>query len=116
MTAFVDTAERDWMQLLRDAVDRLGSITAVADRIGYSRTALSLVLSGKYGDRDTTALARAVLTRLDVVQCPVFGEIAGDDCRSHQAAPFSAANPQRIQLYRACRSGCPHSAIEGTSP
>jgi hypothetical protein len=109
------TETRDWMQLLRDAVDRLGSIQAVADRIGYSRTAVSLVLSGTYA-KDTTALARAVLTRLDLVSCPVLGEIAGDQCRAHQAAPFSAANPQRIALYRACRTGCPHSAIEGSSP
>ncbi|HVJ53481.1 MAG TPA: transcriptional regulator [Aliidongia sp.] len=102
-------SEPAWLALLRGAVARLGTIKAVADQLGYSRTAISLVLAGKYGDRSTTALERAVMTRLDQVACPVLGEIAGEDCAAHQAAPFSASNPQRIALYRACRAGCPHS-------
>ena len=103
--------EPDWLALLRAAVKRLGSIQAVADRLDYSRTAVSLVLSGKYG-KSTDALAQAVLTRLDQVACPVLGEIDGDDCVAHQAAKFTATNPQRIALFRACRSGCPHSRLE----
>jgi len=112
--ALPPVAEPAWMVLLRGAVERAGSIQAVADLIGYSRTAVSLVLNGKYG-KSTEALALAVMTGLDQVICPVLGDLPGPDCLRNQTAPFSAANPQRVALYRACRAGCPHSRLEPTS-
>ena len=48
------------------------------------------------------------------VNCPVVGEIAKDRCLNHQAAPFASTNPQRVSLYKACRGGCSHSALEAT--
>jgi hypothetical protein len=103
-------SEPEWMVILRAEVKRLGSIQAVADRLDYSRTVVSLVLAGKYG-KSTDQLASAVITRLTNLVCPVLGDISGAACASHQSAGFTATNPQRISLYRACRAGCSHSSI-----
>ncbi|MEA2755131.1 MAG: hypothetical protein QOJ54_1420 [Aliidongia sp.] len=107
-------SEPEWMVILRAEVKRLGSIQAVAHRIGYSRTVVSLVLAGKYG-KSTEPLALAVMTRLTQLVCPVLGEISGDACALNQNAPFRANNPRNIALYRACRSGCRHSFIQRES-
>jgi hypothetical protein len=112
--ALPPVAEPTWMVLLRGAVERAPSMQAVAEQIGYSRTTVSLVLAGKYG-KSTEAIALAVMTLLDQVICPVLGDLPGPDCLRNQNAPFSAANPQRVALYRACRAGCPHSRLERTS-
>jgi len=109
MSALDPLSQPAWLLMLRAEVTRLGSIQAVADRLGYSRTVVSLVLSDKYG-KSTDALAAAVMSRLTQLVCPVLGEISGEDCARHQAAPFAANNPQRIALFRACR-GCRHSRL-----
>ena len=48
------------------------------------------------------------------VDCPILGDLARDACLRHQSRPFAATNPMRVQLYRACRNGCPHSRLEET--
>ena len=45
---------------------------------------------------------------ITMVACPVLGVLGRNECLREQAADFSAANPLRVQLYRACRNGCPH--------
>lgn len=103
----------DWIAALAAAADRLGG-KAVADRIGFSRATVSLVVNNKWS-RDLTAVERAVRGALmaETVDCPVVGAIGTDLCGQHQKAPWAPHNPQRIQFYRACRGGCPHSSIGG---
>ncbi len=92
----------DWIAALRAAVQRMGSIQAAADTIGYSRTAVSLVLAGKY-DRDTSRLAEAVRTRLGQIECPFLAEpISGQACADHQQRPEPGPDDPEYWHWRAC--------------
>jgi len=47
----------------------------------------------------------------DGVDCPVVGEIPTHICLNYQKRPFTSVNPQYVQIYKACRNGCPHSKL-----
>jgi hypothetical protein len=96
-----------FIQLLAKAVEHTGSITAVAERMGYGRTAISRVLSNKY-DGGTSKIEARVLDIYATIQCPVIGEITAAECQKHCKAKFTPSNPQRIALYRACQQ-CPNN-------
>ena len=107
----------EWLDTLRIEVKR-ASLRRVAERLrggnGYPSEALiSQVLNGKYAGQ-TARLQRLVegyYMGLSVV-CPVLGEITRDRCDHQQRLPFAATNPVRVALFRACRTGCPHSTLE----
>lgn len=103
----------EWVLALAAACDRDGG-RAVAERIGYSRSAVSLVINNRWNG-DLTRIEQAVRGALmnAEVACPVVGALALDRCATHQKAAWAPHNPQRIQFYRACRSGCPHSNLKG---
>jgi hypothetical protein len=105
------------LDLLREAVAN-SSAAAVARRLRdvsgdkYPSDALiSRVLSGSY-NHDTARLEALVQGCYGgaVVECPILGQIGRDACDRNQRAPFSPSNPMRVQLYRACRGGCPNAA------
>jgi hypothetical protein len=96
----------DWLDLLRAAVPRFGSIQAVADQLDYSRTTLSLVLAGKYG-KSTAMLERAVLARLDVVACPhLAAELPRLDCEQLHRRRMPQSDPVKLKHWTACQC-CP---------
>ncbi|HEV2675518.1 MAG TPA: transcriptional regulator [Aliidongia sp.] len=98
--------EPTWLLMLRKAVGRLGSIQAVADDLGYSRTAISLVLSGKY-DKPTRAIEQAVLARLDYVECPhLSSEISREECNGYSRRRMPQSDPAKIKHWSACQR-CP---------
>lgn len=105
----------DWIAAL-DAACRRESQKRVAERIGYSAAVVNQVLKGTYKG-DLGAVEQAVRGALlhATVDCPVCGELPANKCLEYQRLPFAATNPQRVQLYRACRSGCPHSRREDTT-
>jgi hypothetical protein len=101
----------DWITALAQECDR-ASQRAVALRIGYSAGAVNQVLAAKYKaptDRIEQAVRGAYLSA--VVDCPAAGQVAADRCLEIQRQPWAATNPQRVRLYTACRSGCPHSRV-----
>ena len=102
----------DWLVALAEACDEETQGRA-ARRIGYSAATVSFVLNKRYtGDlKAVEAAVRDALMR-GTVACPLLGEILGGTCRHNQALPYSATNPQRVALFRACRGGCAHSRIE----
>ena len=107
----------DWIVALADACDRAGSQSLVARLIGKSPAAVSQVLKNRYGaglGRIETAV-RAHIIR-ERVACPGQGSesITKAECLAWQGRPFAATNPQRVRMFKACRSGCPHSALEET--
>lgn len=104
----------EWLEVLRAEV-ACRSQSAVAEQLGVSKTMISQVLSGKYPS-DPVDLRSKVEGRFmkRTVQCPILGEITVDKCRFHQGRPFASTNPQRVLLYRACRSGCPNSQLDAT--
>ncbi|MCJ2050869.1 transcriptional regulator [Methylobacterium sp. J-070] len=103
----------DEVRALALHVDRTTG-AAAAKAIGYSPAVVSHILAARYpGDQ------RAVFARIrgalmgETVLCPVLGEIGRDRCLSEQKKPFATSNAARARLYRACRSGCPHSWLKG---
>ena len=98
-----------WVRALADECDH-SSQSKTAARIGYSPAVVNTVLARTYRG-DYTAVEQAVKGALqaETVQCPVAGEIAAHQCSEFQRQPFSPTNSMRVRLFRACRSGCPHS-------
>lgn len=104
-------AAPDWVELLAQQADAT-SRSAVAKAIGYSAAVVSTVLGNRYGGdmgRVETAVRGAYQNRM--VDCPVLGEISAAICGVEQRRPLNTASPQRVQLYRTCRAGCPHSNL-----
>jgi len=100
-----------WLKRLREECGR-ASQTKVAAMLGYSAAVVNQVLQGSY-EGDLRAVQKAVegVFMGAKVNCPVLGVLAANRCVAIQRRPFAATNPTRIALYRACRSGCPHSRL-----
>ena len=90
------------------------SKTAVADRMGISRTAVSLVLGGKYPAKNDKVFA-AALAVLDQHNCPYMGiEVAADYCRDMSTGPTPTWDPSALAQRRVCQS-CQHNK-QGVKP
>lgn len=99
------------MNLCRAAVDA-GSMTEVAEQIGYSRTSISLYLSGKYG-AGVENLEAAILARYDIYPCTHSGtEISGPDCQRRATAPRPFGGKAREAHWQTCQS-CSHNKHQG---
>jgi hypothetical protein len=109
------TQKPDWVAELAGFCDRT-SLRVAEKRVGYSASALSAVVNRRYPG-DIARVEQAVRGALmgAVVGCPVLGEIPRNDCLGWQKKPFAATSSVRAAVYRACRAGCPHSALEGGS-
>lgn len=98
----------DWLPLLQQAVDTdPRGITGVAERIGYSRPAVSRVLAGTYGD--PTRLAAKVLATYARIDCPhLQTSLAHDECGTYAARSYGAITAADVPHWRACRK-CPNN-------
>lgn len=105
----------DWIAELADAADRMG-LKAAATRVGYSASAVSYVINGRYtGDlARVEAMVRGALMN-EAVECPVLGDIGRHDCLAWQKKPFAASSSVRVRVFRACRAGCAHSKLREQS-
>ena len=106
-----EAAAPDWIKALAHECDKpKSSQRKVAARLGVSVTAVNLLLKNKYAPRDHTDMKARVRANLMVaiVACPVLGLLGRADCLKKQAEPLITCNPISIQLYRACREGCPY--------
>lgn len=93
--------------LLREAVERFGSITAAAEHLGYARTAISQALAGRYPGGVGKLSARIIERLADHVACPHLArEIRAAECRGHRESPLSTASREAIKHWQACRA-CP---------
>ena len=101
-----------WLQELQAEVDRTSG-AAAGRRIGISGSTISQVLRGTYPGRLDRVKAKVEGALMGLtVDCPVIGELPRHRCIEYQGRKFAATNPMRVQLYHACRGGCPHSRIE----
>ena len=93
----------DWIHVLAQECDHT-SQKKVADRIGYSPTAVNTLLKNTYG-AELGSIEQAVRGALlsATVECPVMGDLLANICLKNQRRPFAATNPQRVRLYSACR-------------
>jgi hypothetical protein len=106
MTTCEAAAEPRWLELIRVEAGRT-SIAAVALRLNYSRTAISLVLAGKYPGRLDKMEKRAieVLEPPVTVACPYLGgDIPIKECQEFSIRRVPTHNPQKMAHWRACQS------------
>ena len=102
-----------WLEVLQAEV-AASSLAVVADKLGLSRTLISQVCNQKYpGDLGRVQkLVEGTLMGHTVI-CPIMGEIPVHQCLAYQRrGPKEVGNsPVDIKLWKACRSGCPHSQL-----
>lgn len=98
----------DWVMVLARECDRSNQ-GVVSQRIGYSRTVPSMVITNRYKG-DLTAVETAVRDNLmdATVDCPVMGELFVDVCLDNQRRPRRQCSGFQIQMWHACRS-CRHN-------
>lgn len=97
-----------WIEVLRTEVQR-ASQRKVGNRIGYSPTTISQVLSGSYaGDVDKVRASIEGAFMGVKVDCPAVGEIPRDRCQQYQSQKFASTNPLRVQLSMLCPE-CTHN-------
>ena len=97
-----------WIELLASEVESSNRKLA-AERIGVSRTAVSLALSNRYPSPSTSGIERRVIAALDGRECPAQGErISAQQCRKYRERPAPTHNPMAMRIWRACQS-CPHN-------
>lgn len=105
--------EKNWLEVLHEAC-LASSQAAVARRLGVSATLVNQALKGTYSgnlERLQTLVEGTLMNQMR--ECPAVGDMPKQKCLEHQARPRSMAfvNPYFSKLYRACRSGCPHSKL-----
>jgi transcriptional regulator with XRE-family HTH domain len=105
---------RTWLEVLRAEVSA-SSLAVVADKLGISRTAVSQLCNEKYpGDMERMQMLVEGAFMGHTVSCPILGDIPLHQCLAHQRKPAGQVgdNPTQIKLWKACRSGCPHSRLD----
>lgn len=102
---------KKWLEVLRQQVAEHGQ-PKVAKMLSVSTACISQVVNEKYpGDmrRIEKLVEGAFLQKC--VNCPVLSQLPLHECMKHQARKGISSNPLYMQLYKACRSGCPHSSL-----
>ena len=96
-----------WMSLLESAVNA-SSKAAVAEILGVSRTAVSLVISGKY-PASTDKIAQRVIEAYGRIDCPFLGtSIALAECKGYHTSAVPTSSPRAMKHWRACQT-CPNN-------
>lgn len=102
------------LALLRNAVERLGSITAVAETLGYGRSSISLALAGKYTG-DTRRVRQAIIEKLTgIIACPhLQTDMTAAECRTHRCRPVPTSSRAEVKHWQACQI-CPFNPTRKT--
>jgi len=104
----------DWVEALAIAADNAPSQAELNKKLKLkSASVISGVIGKSYpGKTDKIeAVVRGALMN-ETVKCPVLGAIARNDCVTNQKKKFTTANPRAVQLWQACRGGCPHALAD----
>jgi hypothetical protein len=99
-----------FVQLLSAEVARSNK-TKAAERIGMSRTAVSLLLANRYSSPSTARIESRVMSALGRLECPALGEVVTTtQCQSYREKPTPTHNPAAMQNWKACQF-CRHNPI-----
>lgn len=101
-----DYMKEEWFSVLTREIEN-SSQRRVADKLGYSMTAINLVVHGKYKGK-TEKIAAQVMRVYTNIKCPFSGNVITlKDCRdtAHAAAPTH--NPIKMGQWKACLK-CPN--------
>jgi hypothetical protein len=104
-------SEPSWLRELRIECAAT-SVQEQSVRLGYSRTALSLALRGKYG-AGLSKLQQRFESAKSNVDCPhLHRPITLLECRTYHVSPCNVANRDSVNHFKACRV-CIHNAHDG---
>ncbi|SOD42297.1 LacI family transcriptional regulator [Nitrosovibrio sp. Nv4] len=96
-----------WMELLISAVAATNKAKVASD-LGVSRTAISLVVSGKYPAK-TDKIATKVIETYGRVTCPHLRvEISLSECKTYHTGQVPTSSPRAMKHWRACQT-CPNN-------
>lgn len=94
----------DWLDLLRAEV-AASSLAAVAERIGVSRTTVSLLLAGKYPAKTLDAVERKVRDAFEARRCPALNAvITGDACQRYRTRAMPRSSARDLRHWRTCQT------------
>lgn len=105
-----------WLDMLRAAADATSKqhVASELSRLSkkpIGRTAISLILSGKYPAK-TDRIETLVLTRYARVHCPHLAtEISYAECRDYHTKDAPTSSPFAMRHWRACLD-CPHRRLK----
>lgn len=78
--------------------------TRASQRIGMSRTAVSLILANRYASPSTAGVERRVMETLGRIECVALdATVTTHQCQSYREKPAPTHNPQAMQYWRACQ-------------
>ncbi|MGF3028003.1 transcriptional regulator [Methylobacterium aquaticum] len=117
---FLRKAEAAWGDGLPPEVRALAercdthTAAAAAKAVGISPATVSHLIHAKVENHDLAKIYGKIRGALlsETVECPRKGAMRRDVCLQWQAKPFAATSADRVAMYRACRSGCPHSRLK----
>lgn len=107
-------ADPAWLDVLRrEASKPKRTKKAIADELGVSRTAISLLCDGKYSaktDKVQAKIAHKIMALYgEAVWCAhVRNAIAPGTCEANRTAPMAKSDPTKLKQWLACRS-CAHN-------
>ncbi|MGZ2403335.1 MarR family transcriptional regulator [Rhizobium ruizarguesonis] len=99
-----------WVDVLRAEAEKpKRSKQAIADELGISRTAVSLLIAGKYTakmDKVSAKIAPKVMALYShQVWCPhLRASIGPSVCVGHHSAPMTMSDPDKLKQWAACRA------------
>lgn len=102
----------EWIITLAKQCNK-ASQSLVARELTYSAAVISQILSNTYRG-DVSRVEDMVRGRYmaATVDCPALGEIGRNTCLDWQKKSYAATSSLRVQMYRACRANCLHSALK----
>ncbi|SNT07082.1 hypothetical protein [Pseudomonas segetis] len=97
-----------WINLLAREVEQ-SNRTLAGERIGMSRSAVTLALANRYPSPSTAAVERRVLDALSQIECVAIGEtVTAPQCQSYRERQAPTHNPMAMQCWLACQR-CPNN-------
>lgn len=97
-----------WREILTREIEAT-SVTAVAKKIGYARTSVSLLHHGRYLGDNKHITAAIIEAFAKEITCPhLKREIAPAECREMRDAPMPQSDPKKFRHWTVCRS-CPNN-------
>lgn len=103
----------DWIEELAKFASQFTG-AAAARKCGLSSSTVTQIIGNSYKAKDWGAIEARVRGELmrETVMCPVLDEITKGQCLDEQAKDFTGTSAIRTSVWRACRSGCPHSRLK----
>lgn len=109
-------ADPKWVEVLRTEAEKpKRTKQAIANELGVSRTAISLICDGKYSARMDKVSAKIAPKVMALYACKVWcphlrDDLTPDACRHHATEPMPKSDPAKLRHWVACRN-CPHNPV-----